>query len=311
MGTTAARRDRAPSAAAMLGSGADGSPQAPARLSGAVTAVLLASTTTILLATGTLHLLPTAISGHGEAALLAWVLSTAALLGALLSAYLVVVWSIAALALALGPASRAGRSLVGALRVIAPHLARRVTLGAAIASTATGLVLVPATAATVEDPNPVRVGAASATWAAAPAALLPHETPERAGGSPQPDRPGEQQDPATGPSDTGDLPALGWGQQPGPAAPSEPAPGSPPDDAGMPGGTEAPKLTLVTVRPGDSLWSITDDLIGPGDDPPEVIASSWPALYEANRDLIGPDPDSIVPGQELVVPTTLSSQEQP
>ena len=45
------------------------------------------------------------------------------------------------------------------------------------------------------------------------------------------------------------------------------------------------------VRPGDSLWSIAEDRLG---DP-----TSWPRIYALNRDLVGPDPDLILPGQLL------------
>ena len=47
-----------------------------------------------------------------------------------------------------------------------------------------------------------------------------------------------------------------------------------------------------TVRPGDTLSAIAAGL-GIGD---------WRALYEANRSVIGPNPDLIRPGQVLSVP---------
>ncbi|MFJ8947377.1 transglycosylase family protein [Streptomyces sp. NPDC102395] len=46
-----------------------------------------------------------------------------------------------------------------------------------------------------------------------------------------------------------------------------------------------------TVRDGDSLDSIADSL---------GIDGGWLALYDANRDAIGPDPADIAPGQTLV-----------
>ncbi|MFF8611694.1 transglycosylase family protein [Streptomyces sp. NPDC015350] len=45
-----------------------------------------------------------------------------------------------------------------------------------------------------------------------------------------------------------------------------------------------------TVRPGDNLWAIADAQKVPG---------GWTALYEANRDEVGSDPDLILPGQRL------------
>ncbi|MFD6281164.1 transglycosylase family protein [Streptomyces sp. NPDC060209] len=45
-----------------------------------------------------------------------------------------------------------------------------------------------------------------------------------------------------------------------------------------------------TVREGDNLWAIADTQELPG---------GWPALYEANKDELGSDPDLILPGQSL------------
>lgn len=60
--------------------------------------------------------------------------------------------------------------------------------------------------------------------------------------------------------------------------------------------------THVVVR-GDSLWSIAAAHLGPGAGDDEV-AAEWPRWYAVNRDLIGPDPDLILPGQVLTAPTT-------
>lgn len=50
-----------------------------------------------------------------------------------------------------------------------------------------------------------------------------------------------------------------------------------------------------TVKPGDTLSSVARDL---------GVVGGWPALYEANRDVIGPDPDLLIPGTVLNVPRT-------
>jgi nucleoid-associated protein YgaU len=47
----------------------------------------------------------------------------------------------------------------------------------------------------------------------------------------------------------------------------------------------------VQVRPGDSLWRLAEDHL---EDP-----NRWVELYQANRTLIGDDPDVIIPGQVL------------
>jgi nucleoid-associated protein YgaU len=55
------------------------------------------------------------------------------------------------------------------------------------------------------------------------------------------------------------------------------------------------------VRAGDSLWSLAaGDL--PADSSDALVATRWRAIYAANRSVIGPDPDVIVPGQRLVLP---------
>lgn len=69
-----------------------------------------------------------------------------------------------------------------------------------------------------------------------------------------------------------------------------------------------PRAQTSRVRPGDSLWSITDDLLRR---PTAVrVARAWPHLYAANRDVIGPDPDLIRPGMRLVVPAPLHRDER-
>ncbi len=54
----------------------------------------------------------------------------------------------------------------------------------------------------------------------------------------------------------------------------------------------------ITVRAGDSLWSIARADLGP-DASVGAIDARWRALYAANRVEIGKDPDLIRPGQRL------------
>lgn len=51
-----------------------------------------------------------------------------------------------------------------------------------------------------------------------------------------------------------------------------------------------PVSRVVVVRPGDTLWALAGQ--GP----------AWHRLYALNRDVIGPDPDLIRPGQRLRLP---------
>jgi hypothetical protein len=62
-----------------------------------------------------------------------------------------------------------------------------------------------------------------------------------------------------------------------------------------------PVRRTVRVRPGDTLWSLAArDL--PVGSPDASITARWHAIYAANRSLIGPDPDVIVPGLRLRLP---------
>jgi nucleoid-associated protein YgaU len=58
----------------------------------------------------------------------------------------------------------------------------------------------------------------------------------------------------------------------------------------------------VVVRRGDTLWAIAQARLGPRTD----VASTAREVrrwHDANRDVIGPDPDLIHPGQRLVPPS--------
>jgi nucleoid-associated protein YgaU len=53
-------------------------------------------------------------------------------------------------------------------------------------------------------------------------------------------------------------------------------------------------VTRYTVKSGDSLSKIAKRFYGD--------AKMWNRIYEANRELIGKNPDLIQPGQDLVIP---------
>jgi hypothetical protein len=101
-----------------------------------------------------------------------------------------------------------------------------------------------------------------------------------------------RENPATPPSDL----APGWQ----PAAPvASPGLLAPPasraaDDAGS-------EASAVTVLAGDTLWDIAAHAMGPGASDVE-IAMHWPRWYEANRAIIGQNPDVLLPGQILQPP---------
>lgn len=70
----------------------------------------------------------------------------------------------------------------------------------------------------------------------------------------------------------------------------------------------APKSTsIVVVRPGDSLWSISYQWLGPNATP-RRITEGVEQIYALNRDRIGVDPNLIFAGQKLLVPPAVSER---
>jgi hypothetical protein len=115
--------------------------------------------------------------------------------------------------------------------------------------------------------------------------------------------------PASPPAPPTNAPAA---PSPATAAASGPAPGWP--DLGSASGdlivgssgrgtgsSGVADAAAIVVHRGDSLWSIVARQLGPGATD-EQIAAAWPAWWAANRDVIGPDPNLILPGQMLRPP---------
>ena len=71
-------------------------------------------------------------------------------------------------------------------------------------------------------------------------------------------------------------------------------------------GTTRDAALEVVVRRGDSLWGIAARHLGPDASDAE-IARAWPAWFEANRDVVGDDPDGLRPGQRLRAPDPVTS----
>ena len=62
-------------------------------------------------------------------------------------------------------------------------------------------------------------------------------------------------------------------------------------------------VRILRVAAGESLWSITADLLRRDAEPADqAISRAWPRLYRVNRDRVGPDPDLIHPGTTLRLP---------
>ncbi|WP_322750219.1 MULTISPECIES: LysM peptidoglycan-binding domain-containing protein, partial [unclassified Frankia] len=76
------------------------------------------------------------------------------------------------------------------------------------------------------------------------------------------------------------------------------SPGQPPSP---PSGTSVLASAEVVVLRGDTLWAIAARSLGP-DTTTAQIAREWPRWWAANEHVIGPDPDTILPGQRLQPP---------
>ncbi|MDO4258865.1 MAG: LysM peptidoglycan-binding domain-containing protein [Actinomycetaceae bacterium] len=149
-------------------------------------------------------------------------------------------------------------------------------------------------------------------------------------GDPDPTRipePAASAQSAQSPASTASAEEIGtWAQQsftslvemistPEEKAPSAPASGdSAPPQQGSDTPPQAPTVTVPatpssqaehTVREGESLWSISEDVLGPQASEAE-IADAWPRIYEENREVIGDSPDLIHPGDILTVPKELT-----
>lgn len=140
----------------------------------------------------------------------------------------------------------------------------------------------PPTTPSPATPSP----AASSVAASAPAAPTPTAAEPSAA-------------PTTGTS-AGTAPA---GSAPA-AAPTGPAPasGTGPSPATGIDAAKPDSPGAVTVQPGESLWRIAARTMGP-DATDNQIDNAWRAWYFVNREVIGDDPDIILPGQSLVAPT--------
>jgi resuscitation-promoting factor RpfA len=68
--------------------------------------------------------------------------------------------------------------------------------------------------------------------------------------------------------------------------------------------------SAVTVRSGDSLWSIAAAHLG-RDATAAQIAAAWPRWFAENRRVVGDDPTLILPGQRLHPPSAAAPEARP
>ncbi|HEX7352845.1 LysM domain-containing protein [Brachybacterium sp.] len=286
----------------------DTSTPEPARLGPSLAGAILAAAGALAMGAVLASMQRTARSAQGEDALISWVLIGLAGLGVLLCLYLALIWGLATAILVIGPATRSGTALLGALRILAPRLARRLATGAAVATAATALTFTSGMASQntqTSEPAPEPVPIAQT------AELVSTEGPST---DPAPEAAAQDGEDVSGQAEpVAPLPPLGWGDDsPSAAAATEQGDdhkGGDGQHAGAATSERSPRT--VVVLPGDSLWSISDDLLGPGTSDAAEIAEAWPLLHHANRDLIGQDPDQLRPGQELTVPASLIPQDTP
>ncbi len=67
-----------------------------------------------------------------------------------------------------------------------------------------------------------------------------------------------------------------------------------PQLAASPSPPSPPSASEYVIQPGDTLRSIAQDVYG--------AADQWPRIYDANRELIGADPDTLQTGTRLRIP---------
>lgn len=287
----------------------DTSTSDPARPGTSLLGAVIAAAGAIAMGTAIPTLHDLAEASYGLETLIGWLLLGLAGSGTLLCLYLTLIWGLATAIMLAGPASRTGAALLGLLRVLAPRLARRLAGGAAAMTAVTALTLAPSLAA--QDSLLAEPSQASGQVSHS-AELHPAEAPPT---DPAPEAAAPGSSPEQGSRTGAPLPTLGWGEASGPGTAETGSDASPPHGTGSPGsgseGSDSSAQRTVVVERGDSLWSISDDLLGPGPSDPEVIAAAWPLLHEANRDLLGADPDRLHPGQELIVPSAMTPQDIP
>jgi nucleoid-associated protein YgaU len=61
-----------------------------------------------------------------------------------------------------------------------------------------------------------------------------------------------------------------------------------------------PQTLAVLVRTGDTLWALAESRL-PAAATAREVSAAWHEIYRHNRDVIGPDPDLIRPGQVLTL----------
>ena len=271
----------------------------------AVTVVLAAWGLGLFWLAGSASLASVRASGPDDAADL--LVLGAAAVGAAILAWLGLGVALSALAAAPGVV---GRLAGAAAEHIAPALVRRVTsavLGAALATAtapaaqADGTLPTPTLTTsigqTARQPAPDPAFGVTRRPPVADAVPIPRRTAPPAATAPDPgfraDLPSSPT-PATTPPSTPEKSPTKETRMPPALGPLGPAPHAV--------SQSAPSSATVTVVRGDSLWVIAARHLGP-QATRQQVARVWPRWYAANRAVIGPNPNLILVGQVLTVPS--------
>ncbi|MET3919672.1 LysM peptidoglycan-binding domain-containing protein [Arthrobacter sp. UYEF20] len=223
---------------------------------------------------------------------------------------IVITWWVMSLTAAVAAAllERSGRTRAAtAAGKFSPAFMRRLALAAVGFQLLAAPLATAATPPPGPDPRSFPPPALSAQWTPTPAAakglVLPRRMLDLAAPASQADTPSPAPATSTG---TGTGPATSPAA-PGPDVTPQWTPRAP---AVEPGPLAARQLRTqdpagsraeVTVRSGDSLWSLAAAGLGPFASDVD-IAREWPRLYQANRAIIGESPHLLRPGQVLRLP---------
>src|SRR3712207_9286908 len=74
--------------------------------------------------------------------------------------------------------------------------------------------------------------------------------------------------------------------------------------------TEGRNTSSVVVRPGDCLWSISEERLGPNATPQQIY-NETARIYALNSERIGEDPNLIYPGEVLLLEPAREPVEAP
>ncbi|WP_427130186.1 LysM peptidoglycan-binding domain-containing protein [Pseudarthrobacter sp. S9] len=217
---------------------------------------------------------------------------------------IVITWWSMSLAIAFAAAllERRGRTRAAAATAkFSPAFMRRLALAAVGLQLITAPLATAATPPAGPDAGQSSPAAVSAMWS--PTADTTHPGPPDSAGTPDsaaataPASPAPARAPAPDPVRSSDGPGLDpqW-------KPLSPVVEAGPLTARQLRTQDPPTAPAeVTVRAGDSLWSLAAAALGPFASDVD-IAKEWPRLYQTNRAVIGDNPHLLRPGQVLLLP---------